>query len=52
MPTGSASDTQRSVYSSKFRDPEVVQVVQEMFSCSPQKLIQQAARESGLSLCT
>ena len=37
MTTGSVSDTQRSGRPSKFRDPEVVQVVQEMFSRSPQK---------------
>ena len=52
--TRSVSDTQKSGRPSKFRDPGVVQVVQEMFSCSPQKSIRQAARESGLflSLCT
>ena len=49
MTTGSVSDTQRSGRPSKFKDPEVVQVVQEMFSGRPQKSIRQAARESGLS---
>ena len=49
MTTGSVSDTQRSGRPSKFKDPEVVQVVQEMFSGSPQKSIRKAARESGLS---
>ena len=51
MTTGSLTDTQRSGRPSKFRDPEVVQVVQKMFTRSPQKLIRQAARESGLSFC-
>ena len=47
MITGSGSDTQRSGRPSKSRDLE--QVVQEMFSRSPQKSIRQAGRESGLS---
>ena len=34
---------------SNSRDPEVVQVVQEMFTCSPKKSIRQAGRESGIS---
>ena len=49
MSTRSVTDTQRSNRPSKFRDPEVVQVVQEMFICSPQKSTRQAARKSGLS---
>ena len=49
MTTGSVSDTQRSGRPSKFKKPEVVQFVQEMFSRSPKKSIRQAARESGLS---
>ena len=48
MTTGSVSDIQRSGRPSKFRDSEVVQVVQEILSHSPQKSIRQAARESGL----
>ena len=49
MTTGSISDAQRNGRPSKFRDPQVVQGVQEMFSHSPQKSIRQAARKSGLS---
>ena len=49
MTTGSVTDTQRRGRPSKFKDPEVVQVVQEMFTRSPQKSIRQEARESRLS---
>ena len=47
--TGFVTEAQRSGRPSKFRDPEVLQVVQEMFTRSPQKSIRQAARESGSS---
>ena len=43
------ADTQRSGRPFKSTDPELVQVVQEMFTCSPKKSIRPAARESGLS---
>ncbi len=49
MATGSVTDTQRSGHPSNSSDPEVVQVVQEMFTHSPKKSVRQAARESGLS---
>ena len=48
--TESVTDTQRSGRPSKFRDPEVVQVVPKMFTRSPQKSIQQAARESPCNI--
>ena len=51
MTTGSVSDTQRSDCPFKFRDPEVVQVVQKMFSRSQQKSIRQAARKNELYFC-
>ena len=51
MTTGSVSDTQRSDCPFKFKEPEVVQFVQEMFSHSSKKSIGQGARESGLC-CT
>ena len=47
--TGSVADTRRRDRPSNSRDPEVVQVAQEMFTCSPKKSIRQAGRESWLS---
>ena len=53
MTTESVSDTQRNGSPSKFREPELVQFVQEMFSRSPKKSIRQAARESDFPfVCT
>ena len=46
MTTGSVAITHRSGRPSTSRDPEVVQVVQEMFTRSPQKSICLAKRES------
>ena len=54
MTTGSVADTQRSGRPSKSRDPEVVQVVQEMFTRSPHKSISSSNKRKWalFSLCT
>ena len=49
MTIGAITDTRRSGRPSSSSGPELVQVVQEMFTHSPKKSIQQAARESRLS---
>ena len=46
--TGYVADTQRRGRPSNSRDPEVVQVVQEMLTSSPKKSIRKAGRERGL----
>ena len=47
--TWSVADTRRGGRPSKSRDPGVVQVVQEMFTCSQEKSTRQAAKESEFS---
>ena len=49
MATGSVTDTRRSGRPPNSSDPEIVQVVQEMFTHSSKKSIRQAAREIRLS---